>query len=119
MANTTKNSLTATVFFLLFLLNVLLQMLLSREPVGRYLSDVFTNSTGIFEFIWAIMKWFHSYFFTPMAFYMVGLIIAMEFLVHPLLIRYEYLTFRPNFFVSILSAFYVLLVYRIMLVVLG
>lgn len=118
MANT-KASLTVTVFILLFVLNILLQMMLSNEPLGRMFAGVFSTPTGIFTLVWAIIHWFFSYFFSPLAFYIVGIIIAMEFLVLPLMIRYGYLTFRPNLFVSILASFYVWLVFRIMLVVFG
>jgi len=119
MANNTKTSLTITVFVLLFVLNIFLQMLLSGEPLAKLFVEVFTTWAGLINLVSATILWFISYFFTPMAFYMLGLIIAMEFLILPLMIRYRYLTFKPNIFVSILAAFYVLLTFRILMVVFG
>ncbi len=119
MAKKTKTSLTVTVFALLFVLNILLQMLLSGVPLDRLFIEVFTTWAGLINLISSMVLWFFSYFFTPMAFYMLGLIISMEFLVLPLMIRYRYLTFKPNLFVSVLAAFYVLLLFRILLVVFG
>jgi len=119
MANETRKSLTITVFVLLFILNILLQMLLSGEPLGSYLLEVFTTPLGIINLIAAIASWFFSYFFSALAFYILGIIIALEFLILPLMIRYEYLTFKPNLFVSVLGAFYVWLAFRIMGVIFG
>ncbi len=119
MAKETRTSITVTVFILLFLLNIFLQMLLSNEPVGRYFLEVFTNPLGIVNLLSGIILWFISYFFTPVAFYIIGIIIAMEFLILPLMIRYQYLTFKPNLFASILAALYVWLAFRIMLVIFG
>lgn len=117
MMKKAKTSLNVTVFILLFLLNILLQMLLSGEPLGRYFVTIFTSFTGIFQFIGAVFYWFYSYFFTRVAFYLAGVVIAMEFLVLPLMVRYRYITFKPNLFVSILAAFYIWLAFRIMMVV--
>ncbi len=119
MAKETKKSLTVTVFILLFVLNVLLQMLLSGEPVGRYFLEVFTTPLGFFNLIAAMVLWFFNYYFTPLAFYIIGIIIALEFLIEPLMIRYKYLTFKPNLFVSILAAFYIWLTFRILGVIFG
>ncbi len=119
MAKDTRASLTVTVFILLFVLNILLQMLLSGEPLGRLMAEVFTTPLGLVNLLSGIISWFISYFFTPLAFYIIGIIIAMEFLILPLMVRYRYITFKPNFFVSIIAAFYIWLVYRIMMVVLG
>ncbi len=114
MAKDTRTSLTVTVFILLFILNVLLQMLLSGEPLGRLLAEVFTTPLGLFNLISATVLWFINYFFTPLAFYLLGIIIALEFLVLPLMVRYRYISFKPNLFVSVLGAFYIWLVFRIM-----
>ncbi|MGM0738556.1 MAG: hypothetical protein ACQETM_05245 [Bacteroidota bacterium] len=119
MANDTRTSLTVTVFILLFILNILLQMLLSGEPLGRLMAEVFTTPMGFFNLISAIVLWFFDYFFTPLAFYLLGIIIALEFLVLPLMVRYRYILFKPNLFVSVLGAFYIWLVFRIMGVIFG
>ncbi|TVQ73302.1 MAG: hypothetical protein EA363_03355 [Balneolaceae bacterium] len=119
MAKDTRTSLTVTVFILLFLLNVLLQMLLSGEPLGRLLAEVFTTAMGLFNLISAIVLWFINYFFSPLAFYLMGIVIALEFLVLPLMVRYRYISFKPNLFVSVLGAFYIWLVFRIMGVIFG
>ncbi len=119
MAKDTRTSLTVTVFILLFLLNVLLQMLLSGEPLGRLLAEVFTTPMGLFNLISAIVLWFIDYFISPLAFYLLGIIIALEFLVLPLMVRYRYISFKPNLFVSVLGAFYIWLVFRIMGVIFG
>ncbi|MBP3193101.1 hypothetical protein [Natronogracilivirga saccharolytica] len=119
MAKETRTSLTITVFILLFILNILLQMLLSNEPLGRLLVEVFTTPLGLFNLIAAMALWFFEYFFTPLAFYMLGIVIALEFLVLPLMVRYKYITFKPNIFVSVISAFYIWLAFRIMTVIFG
>ncbi|MDG5766686.1 hypothetical protein QA596_04340 [Balneolales bacterium ANBcel1] len=119
MARKTKASITITVFILLFLLNILLQMLLSGEPLGSYFIEVFTTPLGFFNLIAAIVVWFVNYFVSPLAFYLIGFVIALEFLVLPLMVRYGYLTFKPNLFVSVLGAFYIWLFFRIMGVIFG
>ncbi len=119
MAKDTRTSLTVTVFILLFILNILLQMLLSGEPLGRLFSEVFTTAMGFFNLISAIVFWFFNYFFTSRLFYLLGFIIALEFLVLPLMVRYRYISFKPNLFVSVLGAFYIWLVFRIMAVIFG
>ncbi len=119
MAKDTRTSLTVTVFILLFILNILLQMLLSGEPLGRLMAEVFTTPMGFFNLISATVLWFIGYFFSPLAFYLLGIVIALEFLVLPLMVRYRYVTFKPNLFVSVLGAFYIWLVFRIMGVIFG
>ncbi len=119
MEKDTRTSLTVTVFILLFILNILLQMLLSGEPLGRLFSEVFTTVMGFFNLISAIVVWFFNYFFTSRLFYLLGFIIALEFLVLPLMVRYRYISFKPNLFVSVLGAFYIWLVFRIMAVIFG
>jgi hypothetical protein len=119
MAKDTRTSLTVTVFILLFILNILLQMLLSGEPLGRLMAEVFTTPLGLINLISATVLWFINYFFTPLAFYLMGIVIALEFLVLPLMVRYRYISFKPNLFVSILGAFYIWLVFRIMGVIFG
>lgn len=119
MVTQIKKSITFTVFVLLFVLNVFLQMLLSGEPVDRYFAEVFTNPMGLLNLLSATVLWFISYFFTPLAFYLLGLIIALEFLIIPLLQRFRFITFRSNLFVSVLGAFYIWLLFRIAGVVFG
>ncbi len=119
MAKEVRTSLTVTVFILLLLLNILLQMLLSGEPLGRMFLEVFTTPLGLFNLISAMVAWFYSYFISPLAFYIIGIAIAMEFLILPLMVRYKYVTFKPNLFVSVLAAFYVWLTFRIMGVIFG
>lgn len=119
MPKDTRTSLTVTVFILLFVLNILLQMLLSGEPLGRMFLGVFTTLAGLFHFIAATVRWSVDYFISPIAFYLTGIVIAMEFLILPLLVRYRYITFRLNFFVSILAALYLWLGFRIMAVIFG
>lgn len=119
MTNKPRTSLTVTVFILLFILNVLLQMLLSGEPLGRLLTEVFTTPLGLFHLISATVLWFINYYLSPLAFYLLGIVIALEFLVLPLMVRYRYISFRPNLFVSVLGAFYIWLLFRIMGVIFG
>lgn len=94
-------------------------MLLSGEPLGRLFMEVFTTITGLYYFIVAIASWSFHYFFSPTAFYLIGIAVAMEFLILPLLVRYRYITFRLNLFVSILAALYLWLGFRIMAVIFG
>ena len=119
MAKQTRTSLTVTVFLLLFVLNIYLQMLLSNEPVGKLFAGLFTSPTGLITLGTYTVSWFFSYFFTSLAFYLLGLVIALEFLILPLMVRYRYIQFRPNLFVSVLAAFYIWLGFRIMAVIFG
>ncbi|MDI6401931.1 hypothetical protein QLX67_07990 [Balneolaceae bacterium ANBcel3] len=119
MAKKTKRSITITVFILLFILNVFLQMLLSGEPLATYIVGVFTSLTGIVTLISATANWFISYFFTSIIFYILGIVVALEFLILPLLVRYGYITIKPDIFMSVLGALYVWLFFRILGVVFG
>lgn len=109
-----KTSLKATTYTLIIILAVLLHMLLDGDvSLGAQLSLIISEPTGIFQFIGAVVSWIFSQLFSAYGAILIGLIVAMEFIVIPLSHRYKYLTVKSNILMSVIGAIYFLLILRI------
>lgn len=109
-----RKSLVITTYTLLIIAAVLLHMLLSGENVGMLLAQIFSEPTGIFSTLGAILGWVFSVLFSAYGAVLLGLVVAMEFVIMPLAMRYKYLTVKPNLVMSLIAAIYIMLLGRIL-----
>ena len=109
-----RRSLVYTVYTLLIIGAILFHMLLAGENVGGMLAQIFSEPTGIFLTIWEMIVWTFGVIFSAYGAVLLGLVVAMEFIIMPLAMRYKYLTVRPNLLMSVVAAVYVMLIARIL-----
>lgn len=111
--------ITVVTYSLLIIVNVLLHMVLSGVDVASLITRIFTELTGIFTSISIIVTWLFTTLFSITGIYLIGLIIAIEFVLLPLLIRYKYVTVKASLLHSFIFAIYIMLFARIIGVVFG
>ena len=111
--------ITVITYSLLIVTNILLHMVLSGVEVSRLITQIFTEVTGIFNSIAFVFSWLFNTLFSVTGIYLIGLVIAFEFLLLPLMVRYKYVTLRPNLLISFIFAIYLMLFARIVGVVFG
>ncbi|MEX2632888.1 MAG: hypothetical protein WD267_02560 [Balneolales bacterium] len=109
--------ITVITYSLLIVVNILLHMVLSGVAVSRLITQIFTEVTGIFSSIGFVVAWLFSTIFSVTGIYLIGLIIAFEFVILPLMVRYKYLTIQPSLLLSFIFAIYLMLFARIVGVV--
>ena len=109
-----KRSLVYTLYVLLILGAILFHMLLAGESVGSMLGQIFSEPTGIFAALWTMTVWTVNVIFSAYGAILLGLVVAMEFIIMPLAMRYKYLTVKPNLVMSVIAAVYFMLIARIL-----
>lgn len=109
-----RKSLKVTIYTLVIILAVFLHMLLDGVAMGSLFGQIVSEPTGIFQFIWSVLSWLAGTLFSGYGAILIGLIVAMEFIVMPLAQRYKYLTVKSNLLMSIIAAVYFMLVLRIL-----
>lgn len=109
-----KRSLVYTLYVLLILGAILFHMLLAGESVGSMLGQIFSEPTGIFAALWTMTVWTVNVIFSAYGAVLLGLVVAMEFIIMPLAMRYKYLTVKPNLVMSVIAAVYFMLIARIL-----
>lgn len=109
-----KRSLVYTLYVLLILGAILFHMLLAGESVGSMLGQIFSEPTGIFAALWTMTVWTVNVIFSAYGAILLGLVVAMEFIIMPLAMRYKYLTIKPNLVMSVIAAVYFMLIARIL-----
>ncbi|MEX0772437.1 MAG: hypothetical protein WEB89_04830 [Balneolales bacterium] len=114
-----SNPITVVTYSLLIAVNILLHMVLSGVNVAGLITQIFTEPTGIFSSIAFIVTWLFTTLFSTTGIYLIGLIIAFEFVLLPLMIRYKYVTVKANLTLSFVFALYLMLFARILAVVFG
>lgn len=111
--------ITVVTYSLLIVVNILLHMVLSGVNVAGLVTQIFTEATGIFSSIGFVTTWLFNTLFSTTGIYLIGLVIAFEFVVLPLMVRYRYVTIKPNLLLSFIFAIYLMLLARIVGVVFG
>lgn len=115
MAKKKTDSVNVVVYILLIVVNLFVQMLLSGESVSALLSQIFTQWTGIFQTLADITVWIISNLFGIGGVALVALMIGNEFVFLPLMVRYKYLTVKPNLMINFVIAIYAIMIFRLLL----
>ena len=94
-------------------------MLLSGVSLVGLIRQIFTEPTGIFKSIGFVVSWLFSVLFSVNGIYLIALTIVFVFVALPLMVRYKYITVKPDLMMAFIFAIYVMLLSRIIGVIFG